>query len=179
MKRSKQKMAASLRELGRAVGRAHQVIARWVERPDWPFSRRGPWNPTTVARIKSWAASTLAPNPAADAAEILELPAPSDRADERHAKLRLLKVRANKLEMELAILAGDYVPRKDVEIAFLRRVYAVKAAFEGLPRQMAGRLVGMTETEIEEALEQVIRQILLEMSQTPALPPLPNMDVNG
>src|ERR1051326_5244223 len=69
------------------------------------------------------------------------------------AKLKLMLTRTQFLELQPAILAGDYIPRKEVEQAFVQRVYAVRAAFEALPRQLANRLVGLSEREIEEVLD--------------------------
>ncbi len=177
--------AHSLRELADGVGRAHQVVARWVERPDWNQSRRPPWD---IAKARTWAAATLGPNPA-DTWKRPEIAEPASEADgieglRKHplqaARLKLMMTRAAKLELERAILAGEVVPRQQVEEGFVRRVLAVRSAFEALPRQLAGRLVGLTdEAQVEHVLDDAIRAVLLEMSQRPALPPLRNLETEN
>src|SRR4029434_274207 len=90
------------------------------------------------------------------------------------AKLKLTVVRAQLLELQKAILSGDYIPRADVERAMVRRVFAVKAAFQAIPRHLARELAPISdENQIERLLESAIDTALLELSQRPELPPLP------
>ena len=54
----------------------------------------------------------------------------------------------------------------------VRRVYAAKAAFQSIPRQLAHQLAGMSdENQIEQCLQEAIDNALLELSQNPKLPP--------
>jgi hypothetical protein len=171
-------MAGSLRQLADGVGRSHVVVQRWVQRPDWPFAVKPPWN---IAEVRQWAETTLGPNPAEDAGDGNGQSAMDGLAALRRnplgaAKLKLTLTRAAKLDLERAALAGELINRRDVERGFVRRVYAVQAAFECLPRLLAGRLVGLKEPEIEAILDEGIRAVLLEMSQRPELPQVPGME---
>ncbi len=184
-------VARSLRELAAGVGRAHQVVARWIERPDWNQGRRPPWS---IAQARAWATATLGPNPAdiagMDERAETEASAVGNGNDPRvtpptdgsaldalrksplsAAKLKLTVVRAQFLELQKAILAGDYVRRAEVEEALVRRVHAVRGALEALPRQLAGRLAeAVDESEVERVLEEAIRAVLIELSRRPELP---------
>jgi phage terminase Nu1 subunit (DNA packaging protein) len=174
--------ASSIRELARAVGRSHTVVQRWVQHAEWDQSASPPWN---VAQAATWAARTLAPDPARPWRE----PAPGDATNGHDggldalrrnplnaARLKLALTRAQMLELQRAILAAELVPRKDVEQALVRRVHAVKSAFMALPRQMAGQLVGCNENQIETALDDAIRAVLLELSQQIELPEPPLLE---
>lgn len=156
------KVANSLRELASAVGRSHQVVARWVKRSSWNQGPKPPWD---IDKAIAWAAKLPDDN-----AVHLRVMAPTDRDELARAKLRLAVARAEKLEIERAVLAGDYISRKEVEEAFVRRVHAVRAAFESLPRQLARTLVGLDEIEIERRLDAGIRDVLAAMSGRPELP---------
>jgi phage terminase Nu1 subunit (DNA packaging protein) len=170
------KTATSIRDLARGVGRSSSVVARWVKRPDWNQGPRPPWD---VERAIEWS-KHLAPNPAdaepdsvaagASAADALEH---LRRNPLSAAKLKLAVVRAQKLEIEKAILVGDLVSRRDVEIALVRRAYAVRAAFEALPRQLAGLLVDLDERQIEQQLAAGIEAALTELSRQIELPEPP------
>ncbi|MFO0836988.1 MAG: hypothetical protein U1D55_00555 [Phycisphaerae bacterium] len=93
------------------------------------------------------------------------------------AKLKLTVVRAQKLELERAILAGEFVPRRDVEQLFASCAYRVRAAMEALPRHLAGRLAALNNaTAIEAVLDDAIRAALLELSRGPELSPPPETE---
>src|SRR5262245_31841891 len=166
------------RKLARALGVAESTVREYRARPDWPFARRAPWPAADVARIRAWARATLAPNPAnldatnGDGGGLEAL----RRNPLSAAKLKLTLTRAEKLDLERRILAADLVPRRDVETALVRRVHAVRAAFQTLPRTMAGQLVGRNANEIELALDDASRAVLLELSQQIELPEPPLLE---
>jgi hypothetical protein len=58
------KTIKSTRELAVAMGRSQPAVLKWLRHEDWTFGR-GPWSPKQVQAIREWAATTLAPNPAA------------------------------------------------------------------------------------------------------------------
>ena len=61
--------------LAERLGKHKSTLSRWMNRPDWPFSRSGPWNLDTLERIKAWARQTLRARerePAWTAAELRE-----------------------------------------------------------------------------------------------------------
>ncbi|MFN0135532.1 MAG: hypothetical protein ACKVS9_05370 [Phycisphaerae bacterium] len=171
-------VANSLRELGAGVGRSHTVVSRWLQHPLWNQGRTPPWD---IEKARMWAAATLQKNPAdtyrdVDPADDVDVPPDPMESLRRNplsaAKLRLTMVRANKLELERGILAGEFLPKRDVEDALVRRVHAVRSALQALPRQLAGTLVGLDEVEIENTIEDAIRGVLADLAGQAALPQL-------
>ncbi|MBI5863719.1 MAG: hypothetical protein HZB38_04275 [Planctomycetes bacterium] len=168
-------MITSGRKLATAIGVSESTVREYLARADWPFARRPPWAAADVARIRSSAQATLSPNPATlhethghdGGMEALR------RNPLSAAKLRLTLTRAEMLNLQRAILAAEMVPRREVEDALVRRVHAARSAFQALPRQLAGRLVGRNENEIEHALDDAIRAVLLEISEQLELPEPP------
>ncbi|MFO0839080.1 MAG: hypothetical protein U1D55_11220 [Phycisphaerae bacterium] len=151
--------------------------------PRWDQPRTPPWS---IERARAWAARTLAANPAeqsrprvaadhgggalADAGSLDAL----RRNPLAAAKLKLAVVRAQKLELERGILAGEFVPRRDIEQLFASCAYRVRSALEALPRQLADRLARLNDAAaIEAVLDDAIRAALLELSRGPDLPPPP------
>lgn len=178
------KMAGSMRQLADAVGRSHVVVQRWVQRADWPFVAKPPWD---IAEVRQWAATTLGPNPADEAGDGngqsavdgLDGLAALRRNPLGAAKLKLTLTRAAKLDLERAALAGELINRRDVEVGLVRRAYALKAAFQSIPRQIASELATISdENKIEELLQRAIDGALMELSQRPELPPVPGMETN-
>ena len=161
--------SSSIRDLARQVGRSHQSVGAWIKHPHWDQSRQPPWD---VDKAIRWSQRALAPDPNA-------VPLPDEPAVDSleglkkrpmsAAKLKLVLARALKLELERKLLAGELVERAEVELGLIRRVHTVRAAFEALPRQVAGALVGQSENEIERFLGQAIAGVLTGISQRPAL----------
>lgn len=174
----KREMAGSLRALADAVGRSHAVVQRWAQRDDWPFAAKPPWD---AAQVRDWARTTLGPNPAdgyANAAGESGLDA-LRRNPLGAAKLKLTLTRAAKLELERAALAGELINRREIEVGLVRRAYALRAAFQAIPRQVASELVNVSdENAIEELLQRAIDGALMELSQRPELPQVPGMETN-
>ncbi|MFN0137996.1 MAG: hypothetical protein ACKVS9_17980 [Phycisphaerae bacterium] len=169
-------MANSVRKLATALGKSHTAVGRWLEHPLWDQGSSPPWD---VERARAWAARTLQGNPAdtyrdMDPGDDADPPPDPIDALRRNplsaAKLRLTMVRANKLELERGILAGEYLLKRDVEDALVRRVHAVRSALQALPRQLAGTLVGLDEVEIENLIEHATRGVLADLAGQTVLP---------
>lgn len=161
----------SVRKLAAALGKSHTAVGRWLTHPLWDQGQTGPFD---VERARQWAATHLQRNPA-DANEVPDDAPPDPMESLRRnplsaAKLRLTLTRAAKLELERGILAGEYLPRRDVEDALVKRVHAVRGALQALPRQLAGTLVGLDEVQIEQALDDGIRGVLADLASQSALP---------
>ena len=162
--------ASSLRQLANGVGRAHQVVARWIRHPAWDQSRTPPWE---IEKARAWAARTLRP----DRSKVWESPEPLTvepgnlEALKKNpislARLKLMIVRAEKLALEKAILSGDYLPKAEVQAGRVRRVHAAKAVLLAIPRILSRELVGLDSSAIEAKLEAAIREALLELSKGP------------
>lgn len=168
-------MITSGRKLATAVGVSPSTVREYLDREDWPFRRTPPWPAEDAARIRTWARATLSPNPAnldalnghGDGLEALR------RNPLSAAKLRLTLTRTEMLSLQKSILAAEVVPRRDVELALIRRVHSVRSALQALPRELAGQLVGRTENEIEILLDDAIRGVLLDMANQIELPEPP------
>lgn len=162
--------ASSLRQLAQGVGRAHQVVSRWIKHPAWDQSRTPPWD---VEKARAWAARTLRP----DRSKVWEGPEPVTvepgtlEALKKNpislARLKLMIVRAEKLAIEKAILAGDYVPKADIQSQWNLAVVKVRTALLSLPRGLSRELVGLDGRHIEGRLDEAIRDALLELSKKP------------
>lgn len=162
--------ASSLRQLANGVGRAHQVVARWIKHPAWDQPRTPPWD---IEKARAWAARTLRP----DRSKVWEGPEPVTvepgnlEALKKNpislARLKLMIVRAEKLAIEKAILAGDYVPKADVQTQWRLAAIRVRTAMLEIPRRRSRALVGLDATEIETRLDAAIREALLELSKGP------------
>jgi hypothetical protein len=149
----------TLTELAKQVKRDVGQISRWLRRADWPFPRRGPWTAATVKKIKDWS-TTLAPNPAADAIDELEIFRPGDRADERAAKLKILQERGLKLEFERKMLEGTLVDKAEVVRGRVQRVLKVRNAMMSAGQRLALRLAGVSGTlEIQRIIDDELRTI--------------------
>lgn len=152
--------AATQRELAEAMNRSEGVVSRWVRRDDWPFNRRPPWSAETVVQIRAWAETTLAPNPAAAAIDSLEVPRPTDRADERSAKLRILRERGSLLELERRKAEGLLVDREEVERRGVRQVLAVREAMRLAGVRLSEALVyAKDRAEIERIVTDEMRLV--------------------
>lgn len=168
-------MITSGRKLATAVGVSESTIREYLAREDWPFRRRPPWPAEDAARVRTWARTTLSPNPA----NLDALPGHDGglealrRNPLNAAKLRLTLTRTEMLSLQKAILAAEVVPRRDVEDALVRRVHAVRSALQALPRELAGQLVGQDENQIEIILDNAIRGVLLDMANQIELPEPP------
>lgn len=173
-------VANSLRELARGVDRSHQSVADWVKHARWNQSRTPPWS---IRKAVEWAAATLPPNPATAWTQPFAAEPGSEiealrRSPLSAAKLKLTLTRAAKLELERAALAGELINRQEVEQALVRRAHAVRAAFQALPRQVAVRLAGKNEIEVECLLLDAIDGVLLELSQQTRIPDIPESEAS-
>ena len=159
--------ASSRRALAKAIGKSESAVRKWLANPEWPFGQSPPWN---IAKVKAWAKRSLAPNPAETDADVAPAPSAAGVAKplsaERQAKLRLTREKLKRARLDRALLEGRLVDRAEVEAQRLARIQAVKAALLALPR-LAGRLVGMTESEISTVLEGEVTKILHGFAHDP------------
>lgn len=165
----------SLRKLAAALGVSASTAREYVRRPDWPFPRRGDWS-GQIAHIQAWRARTLAPNPAAGpegpaagppvgsgagGPDLASEPIHELRASpERLAKLQLTITRRAKLELERAILAGQYVKREDEDRRRLAQIHAVKTALLAWVHRLPPMLVGLEAAAMEEVLREEVTKVL-------------------
>lgn len=145
----------SVRQLAKELGRSNPTVLSYVKRQDWPFARKGPWKRSDLPKMRRWMAQTLAPD-LANPDNVLE---PDPVADlrlspERLAKVRLLITRQAKLELERAILAGDFLDKAEERRRDLEKIQVVKSALQGLSRRLPPLLVGRSVDEISEIIRE-------------------------
>ncbi len=114
----------------------------------------------TVAKIQAWAANTLAPNPANGAIDELEIPRASDHANERAAKLKILRERGAKLEIERKQMQGALLDRDAVEHDQVARIHAVKNVMRDAGQCLSVKLAGLNDaSQIKQLVDEEMRAI--------------------
>jgi hypothetical protein len=138
----------SLAELAALVERDKGTVSRWLQRPDWPFAKRPPFERTLVPKILRWVAEFLAPARDPDLpAKPGQQPAAGgrDAARARHLQLREQKLQeevrrvtaqAATLETALARERGELVEAAEVEREWAGIGATVRNAFQALPSQL-------------------------------------------
>ena len=155
------KQSSSRRALGKALGVTHQTVGQWLEHSEWTFGRKPPWD---VEAVEAWRAETLKPD--ANAVDALELPAPTDRAPERAAKLKVLVERGLKLELENKIKTGQYIERAFAVAQWALAVAHVRAALLAIPRQFAAELATLAELPLERRLSDILHGAMTELADS-------------
>jgi hypothetical protein len=129
-------------------------VGRWLKDDRWPFARSAPWDAALVPQIQSWAARTLAANPAAP--EIS--PSPASRpaaplAPDRQVKLALAleKLEAQKFTNQLR--RGEFHSIADCQQHRVRQILETRT-----------RLLSMVESlPFDADQKQIVRGRLLEI----------------
>lgn len=85
--------------------------------------------------------------------------------DEKHWTLTYRRAKALREMLELQLRRGELVPKDQVETLFVARVAEARAAFVGLPRQVARRLSNQGSDVIETELAAEIRAILERLAR--------------
>ena len=163
-------MIDSVRSLARSLGVAQSVVRRYVARDDWPFGDP-PWPADVIDRINAWR-DTAMPQRAVRglSAGVVAAGKPQDDAapETLHsATLRVKRAQANRLEFDLAVTRGEYVLRADVEADIRRRIIRCREALLHIGRQLAPRLVGLDERDIESMIYERIHAALTELGRVP------------
>lgn len=150
----------SIRKLARALNRSHTAVEGYVQRPDWPFPRRGDWT-ELVPQIQDWMVRTLSPSPALPPSQSSSGDALADLrlSPERLAKVQLLITRRAKLELERLILAGDYINKAEEARRDLDKIYLVKTSLNNLTKRLPPLLVGKSLPEMERVVAENVEII--------------------
>jgi len=129
------KTISGARDLGRAVGRSHTAVLKWLKHPEWTFGR-GPWAFRTVEQIKTWAARTLAEDPAAGDGPAV--------GGDQHRQLKDLPIskqvdvglklsRKKRVDFDLDVDKGVYHLVDECSRRRLRQIHEVKTALLNMP----------------------------------------------
>lgn len=182
-----------IQEAAAALGRSRRCLDRWREAGSPGFFDEGGVTVVEVEAVKGWALSqgrklagkkkrkaqkSNAPADAdvrADAGEASTRvdPAPEPAGDEVQAEdVSYLEARRRKelaqakiRELQALKLAGELLPRAEVEAAALKRVKAARLVLISIPGRLADRLAGEDDAiKIEEMLEAAIMEALRELA---------------
>lgn len=74
----------------------------------------------------------------------------------------------------LAVMRGEYLPRKEVVDAWSRRVFAVRTRLLALPRVLAARCANLAPDEIEREADSAVREILAQFQADAVETPAPS-----
>lgn len=96
---------------------------------------------------------------------------------ERRARLKLLLEKGRMAEIDRKEREGELIHREEVEQRNIERILAIKSALLGLPRSVAGTLVGLDASEIEERLVETMTGILQEFARDANEEASPNGEV--
>ena len=105
--------------------------------------------------MRQWAGATLHRRPESDDGGDLRSMSPRLQAE-----LMQILERTKKIKIERLALEGSLHNVADCRVRRLAQIQVVRSALLGLPREMAPRLTGRDETEIERLLEARIRTLL-------------------
>jgi hypothetical protein len=131
----------NLTELAAALGVSRPAVSKRASSPGWRWGK-GPFTAAQVREIRADQRDRRAMNPAgdgrghdadddADAGKTLDQALAELRASpERSAKIKLIVARTGKIELEKALLAGQYVKLEEVESGRVARVRAVRAKLQ-------------------------------------------------
>lgn len=168
------KMAKTLLQLAKALGRSKQAVHAWTKRAEWNQSRRGPWS---VEKARRWAAATLGADRNPDQ-HVRRRPAPDADADgldpfkaiRRNplaaARLRKEIAAATKLELQSKIISGEWVPRAEAEAALILRITRFKADLEPLGAALAARWGEIDNGEtLKKIVDALVERILTEYAR--------------
>ena len=87
-----------------------------------------------------------------------------DSPDLQAERLRYEKARADKMEIEVARMKGELLPRGDVEAALRELIITAKRAFMLIPKKAPGLLVGLSQAEQMEVLQDMVEEILTNLA---------------
>lgn len=151
-------------DLARELGVSRPRVSQWLSHPKWKWGR-GPFERRQLKAMRAWVEQIRSesnrmsgetpvgkPQPELgdliDPAVLLKL-VPSA---EKRIKMAATIERLRRQEFDRLREMGEYMKRAEVEAGWLARVQAVRGTL-GAIRQIARKLVGCTEMEIETELE--------------------------
>lgn len=141
------------REIARLYGVSEQAVGQWATRDGCPRTddRR-----FSLPDVIQWREGRARADGQGVSAEGASSKTPRGRVNDVQAKI---------LELRYQKELGALIPRDDVERRETLICKTVKAGMENLPREVAPRLVGRSEAEIQELMREAIDRVLREMSE--------------
>lgn len=155
--------AHDLDALASAAKVTRRTVERW-RREGAPFPRKGERVATWLQKLEQWRQSR--PLARRKAAKV--------DGDGRDWEQESKKALALKRMHDLAVQRGEFIQRAEVVDEWTRRVFSVRTRLLALPRTLGSRCANMPPHMIEEAAEQLIRDVLSEFqaegASTPTTP---------
>lgn len=160
-------VVSSLRKLAEKVGAGVSVVREWVKRPDWQFSRAGPWSAADVDGIKRWRSMLQEDRSGAGGPP----PVGHDPSVRFQIETLLKKYKADLARLQVQILEGKLVDRRLLNGALggLTRMFV--QVLEDLQASLPLKLAGQEAAAVEETLgdaftsarQRVIQQGTIEL----------------
>ncbi len=84
--------------------------------------------------------------------------------DTHNERQRLLKIQANKLEFEMAVMSKDFLPKEYVKNSFFNIVTRCRSVLLAMPSKLAQEVIGLREPlEAEKIIKGVVYEALDEL----------------
>lgn len=141
--------------VARLFGVSPQAVGLWHSRDGCPRRDDGRYDLATVIRWKV--------EREREGAGMVESPDLEGKYNEH--QLRLQRARAEREEIALRKTKGDLIEAEEVKRREIAIARAFRAALQGLGREMAPRLYGLGQVEIEDALRARCTEILRELAR--------------
>jgi hypothetical protein len=167
MKKTKSRSIESTFDLARLVGRERSTVTRWLQRDDWPFPKRPPWQRSLVPKIMRWIADTLIVRESSGVQGNEELTALKKQKLEE--EIRKLSTQADASEAALARERGTLMDADDVEAEWANVCAMIRRGFQNLASQLVPLALthGMPHEaapEFQQQAEAIVAAILQVMS---------------
>ena len=137
---------ATQKELAQAIGVGLRTVAYWAAN-GLPKTPEGFYN---IAQVIRWREEVIEPNNRKNGKS-----AASTEWDDKHKQAK-----AERAQIELRKLKGEYVSFEDVQTGRLLRIQTLKNALLLLPARISPRLEGMTRQEIRIELSESINELI-------------------
>lgn len=156
-------------ELATLVDRDKSNVSRWLKRPDWPFSRTGPWQRDEVPSILRWVAGTLISremgdeDDESDGDELVAL-----KKEKLRKEIRKLNAQADAAETALAKELGKLLDASEVERKWASIGSVVRNGFQNLASQivplalshgMPSEAAPHFQDQVEAAVNAILRRL--------------------
>jgi phage terminase Nu1 subunit (DNA packaging protein) len=150
------------------VDRDKSNVSRWLKRPDWPFSRTGPWQRSEVPEILRWIADSLISRESVDDEDgdddYTEL-----KKEKLRKEIRKLHAQADAAETALAKERGKLLDAADVERKWASIGAVVRNAFQNLSSQLVPLALGHgmpneAAPQFQEQVDAAVGSILRHLS---------------
>lgn len=142
------------------------TIYRWAE-AGCPHKTRGDRKVFDLAEVNAWHKARRGDAPMGKVGKPSAVDAAPSDLKERLAieQLRKLTAQASRIELELEIKRGLYLPAAEVEQGRIARISAVKAKLLALPARLGSRCANRDAVTLEREADDEVRRALEEFAR--------------